>query len=140
MLDKYSIVLLGLGIMCVSGASFAGCGLDGNPVAMDADGNAQLSKDEVKGTKLAWVFDKVDTDNNNVISQTEYSGRCQAIQTPLPENDPAPESEDTDPGVVEKKTSRQVERQKNNVDNRVNNEVDEAADEAVDGVLDSIFD
>lgn len=135
---KHSILIAGFFVMGFSSVVYGGCGLDVNPVEIDANRDAVLSRDEVKGTQLAWVFDKVDTDDNGNISQMEYMQRCDSIAPGTAEKT-APETA-TESGVVEDKADRQLDRQKDNVDDRIDEETDEAADKAVDSVLDSIFD
>ncbi len=48
------------------------CGLtDLDPIALDKNKNAEISRDEAQGTTLAWAFDKVDSNNDGVVSRIQ---------------------------------------------------------------------
>lgn len=141
----------------VPSVAAAACGLNVNPGALDTNRNAELSREETRGTVLAAVFDKVDANGDGVIGQPEYARRCQSLgatrQAPSRPQDTAGQDPETEAADEDKKAAesgwedtavgkaaqRQAERQQNRVNDRVNQETQEAADKAVEDALDSLF-
>lgn len=125
----------GLCALALTGTAAASCGLDLNPGALDRNHNSELSRDETAGTALEGVFDRVDTNRDGAISQSEYTGRCASLQ--------AKKNSGWDSGwedsVAGKRAERQSDRQQNRVNNRINSETDKATDSAVDKVMGAIF-
>lgn len=163
---SYSLILALVGGCAAASPAFAeSCGLNVNPGKLDSNHNAELSRDETRGTALEPVFDIVDQDNNGIISQVEYAQRCGMIdqanaakktrsrsQGDSQASEPAQakadasekkSSDSSDSGwgdsVVGKKAKRQTDRQERHVEDRVDKETDKATDKAVDKALDSLF-
>lgn len=126
---------LAAGLLSTAAPVLADCGLDVNPASLDSNGNAELSRNETRGSALAGVFDRVDTNNDGVISQTEYVHRCESLRATASDG-AATGWEDT---VAGQKARRQQDRQRNRVNQRVNQETDKATDSMVDKALNAIF-
>lgn len=129
------VYLAGLCAAALATPAAANCGLNVNAAALDSNNNAVLSRAEVYATPLAPVFDRIDTNRNGVVSQSEYAARCSSLQA---SNNDGWNSgwEDT---VAGERAQRQQQRQQNRINNRVNRESDRAADSAVDKVMGAIF-
>ena len=127
------IYLTGLCAVALAAPAAANCGLDVNPGALDRNQNARLSRGEVYGSPLAPVFDRVDTDNNGFISQSEYANRCYSLQASAGNNNGWHDS------PVGQRVQKQQQRQQNRINNRVNRETNETADGMVDKVMGAIF-
>jgi|GEM_PF-3188613 hypothetical protein len=125
----------GLSALALAAPAAAGCGLNVNPAALDSNRNAELSRNETAGSPLAGVFDRVDTNHDGTISQSEYAARCSSLR--------ATNNNGWDSGwedsVAGERAERQRERQNNRINNRVNRETDRASDSAVDKVMGAIF-
>lgn len=122
-----------IGTLLMTGAARADCGLDVDPVALDADRNGDLSREETGGTALGPVFDRVDRNGDSVISQYEFAGRCVSMKETADESD-------GEPSAVERKAAEKVERQRNRTESRVDQKTDSVMDKAVDKALDGLFD
>lgn len=131
-----SSLLLALCTAFLAPSALADCGLNLNPAALDTNNDAQLSRAEVSGSPLEPVFDRVDTNGDGVISQTEYASRCSSLQATEKNGWDTSGWEDTAAG---KRAERQKNRQQNRVDNRIKRETDKASDSAVDKVMGTIF-
>lgn len=136
MKSRYILVCFaGLCAMALAGPAAANCGLNVNPAALDRNSNAELSRNEVSGTALAGVFGRIDTNNDGVISQTEYANRCNSLRAT---NNDGWNSGWAD-NVAGERAERQQRRQENRINNRINRESDRATDSAVDKVMGAIF-
>lgn len=123
----------GLCALALAGPAAAGCGLNVNPAALDRNNNAELSRGEVYATPLAPVFDRIDTNRNGVVSQSEYAGRCASLQATANDNAGWNDS------IVDKRVQQQQQRQQNRINDRVNRETNKASDGMVDKVMGAIF-
>lgn len=122
----------GIPAILLFAASFANaeCGLANlDPIALDRNGNGEISRDEAAGTTLAWAFDNVDTDRNAVLSQAEFMARCNTYQSASVE---APRERT----VVEEVAIGKAEEQKERQESRIGQRVDQEANNAVDGLID----
>ncbi|MEX1033817.1 MAG: hypothetical protein WDZ30_10700 [Cellvibrionaceae bacterium] len=120
------------------------CGLANlDPIALDKNGNAELSRDEAQGSALAWAFDQVDTNNDGVISQPEFGARCASYKAGASGSNNQTNAKPREPTAAEKaaaeKAERQKARQSRKVEGRVDEETDEAVDSAIDKGLDRLF-
>lgn len=127
------VYLAGLCAAALAGPATAGCGLNLNPAAMDSNNNAELSRAEAYASPLAPVFDRVDTNRDGLISQTEYANRCIALRASGNDNNGWHDS------PVGQRVQKQQQRQQNRINDRVNRETNEAADGMVDKVMGAIF-
>lgn len=74
------VFLAGLCTAVLAPSAAASCGLDVDAGALDTNRDAQLSRAEVRGTALAPVFDRIDTNRGGTVSQPEYVDRCSSLQ------------------------------------------------------------
>lgn len=121
----------------------ADCGLANlDPIALDKNQNAEISRDEAQGTTLAWAYDKVDTNGDGIISQPEFAARCSSYQS-TGGGQPGAATVKDEPSALEKaaaeKASQQKERQVRKVEGRVDQETDKAVDSVIDRGLDRLF-
>jgi hypothetical protein len=111
------------------------CGLAAlDPVALDRNGNGQISRDEAAGTALAWAFDSVDANGDGAVDQPEFGARCANYDAA----GTAPVSSEVarDPTVVERVAVEKAEEQKTRAQGRIGQRVDQEANNAVDGLID----
>lgn len=116
----------------------AGCGLEADPAKLDQDWNAELSHEEVRGSSLEPVFDRVDRNGDGVIGQPEFAARCSAMTEDgggsRAERPPAAAQ------LVGDKARRQARRQRSRTESRLDRETDRAVDSALDRAVNSLFD
>lgn len=137
------IFFLGLGAVTLTGCATnsssngaTGCNINVNAAALDTNGDTKLSRAEVRGSALESVFDRVDSNGDGVISQSEYVNRCSSLRATQNDDNNASGWDDT---VVGKRADRQSKRQQNRVDRRVNQETDQATDTLIDKIMGKIF-
>lgn len=111
------------------------CGLAAlDPVALDRNGNGQISRDEVAGTALAWAFDRVDANADGAIDQPEFDARCASYGAAAI---PAAATEaPREPTVVEQVAIEKAEEQRERAQGRIGQRIDQETNNAVDGLID----
>lgn len=104
-----------------------------DPFALDKNQDGQISRAEAQGSSLAWSFDQVDKNNDGIVDQREFDGRCASFAAAEPREATAAEK------AAAAKAERQQSRQKSRVDQRVDKETDKAVDRVIDRGLDRLF-
>jgi len=52
-----------------------------DPLALDKNQNGVINREEAQGTALTWVFNKVDSNGDGIISKPEFAKRCETTDT-----------------------------------------------------------
>lgn len=138
-----AIAILPLAIAANLAVAQQDCGLANlDPIALDKNQNAEISRDEAQGTTLAWAYEKVDTNGDGIISQPEFAARCSSYQSAGGDQSGTAKVKE-EPSALEKaaaeKASQQKERQARKVEGRVDQETDKAVDSVIDRGLDRLF-
>lgn len=133
---------LGLGLIIAANAH-ASCGLEADPAQLDQDWNGALSREEVRGSVLEPVFDRVDGNGDGSIGQPEFAARCSSIgdrrRNPWA-TDTAESAPPATQRAVSRKLDRQQQRQQGRVERRLDRETDQAVDQVVGKALNNLFD